>query len=384
MAEEHHPALFEPFALKGLVLRNRFVMPPMTRGFSPDGVPGADVAAYYARRAAADVALCITEGVGVDHPAALGSGSMEERNVPVLHGAAVSGWQGVTDAVHKAGGLIMPQLWHMGPIRRNGTGPHPGAATLRPSGIWGPLDGSVSMPQIYRDDVAPETAPMTDEDIADVIAAYGRSAANAKAAGFDGVAVHGAHGYLIDSFFWDGTNKRTDRWGGSIAARTAFGVEVIRAIRAAIGPNLPISFRFSQWKIQDYGGSLAATPDDLAALLLPLAEAGVDMFEASTRIFDAPAFAGSDLTLAGWAKAITGCAVAAVGGVGLSKDLQSSFGGGTVTVNNLDRVERLIASGEFDLIQVGRSLIMDPEFVRKVKTGQDFAPFRLEAYGALA
>lgn len=383
MAAPRYPELFEPFDLKGLRLRNRFVMPPMTRGFSPGGVPGDDVAAYYERRAAADVALCITEGVGIDHPAALGAGTMREDDVPVLHGeAALAGWRRVVDAVHGAGGWIMPQLWHMGLVRRDGTGAHPDAPSLRPSGIWGPSDKAMLPPE-YLADVTADTASMTDEDIADAIAAFARSAANARSVGFDGVALHGGHSYLIDSFFWSGTNRRRDRWGGSIENRVRFGVEVVRAIRAAIGPDMPISFRFSQWKIHDYAASIAANPDELAAMLQPLAEAGVDLFEASTRIYSTPAFDGSDLTLAGWTKKLTGAAVAAVGGVGLSKDLQSSFAGGTVPLDNLDGVARRIGEGEFDLIETGRSLVMDPQFVRTVRDGEPFAPFRLDAYATL-
>src|SRR3546814_852750 len=104
--------LFEPFNLAGLKLRNRFVMSPMTRNFSPGGIPGDNVAAYYRRRAKADVGLIVTEGIGIDHPAALGSGSMGEHDVPVLHGEAVQAWKRVVDGVHAAGGLIVPQLWH--------------------------------------------------------------------------------------------------------------------------------------------------------------------------------------------------------------------------------------------------------------------------------
>ncbi len=375
-------ALFQPFALKGLTLRNRIVMSPMTRNFSPGGVPGADVAAYYRRRAEADVGLIVTEGIGIDHPSAIGAGSMGEHDIPLLHGDAVAAWGNVVAGVHAAGGLIVPQLWHMGVIRRAGTGPVPGARSMRPSGVWGPFDKAM-VPPDYVAAMTPPTAPMTDEDIADVIAGYGRSAANAKAAGFDGVAIHGAHGYLIDSFFWAETNRRDDAWGGEPARRVRFGVEVVRAIRAAIGPDLPILFRFSQWKLQDYDARPAATPDELAALLVPLAEAGVDLFDASTRIYSRPAFAGSDLTLAGWARRLTGRPVMAVGGVGLSKDLQSSFVEETVMIDNLAAVAAYVARGEFDLVGVGRGLLMDPEWVRKARDGGAFVPFRLQAYGSL-
>src|SRR3546814_16255928 len=97
--------------------------------------------------------------------------------------------------------VIGPQRWHMGVIRQEGTGPHPDAPSLRPSGSWWPTDKAM-MPPEYLERMSMPTTPMTENEIADVIAAYGRSAANAQAAGFDGIAIHGAHGYLIDSFLW--------------------------------------------------------------------------------------------------------------------------------------------------------------------------------------
>jgi len=253
---------------------------------------------------------------------------------------------------------------------------------MRPSGSWGPT-GNARLPPAYLAEVASPIAPMTEADIAEVIAAYGRSAANAKAAGFDGVAIHGAHGYLIDNFFWAGTNTRRDAWGGDLARRARFGAAVVAAIRAAIGPELPIVFRFSQWKLQDYEARNAETPDELAALLTPLAEAGVDLFDASTRIFSAPAFPGSDLGLAGCIRKLTGRPTMTVGGVGLSKDLQTSFVEETQMIDNLASVAERFLRGEFDLVGVGRGLLMDPEWVVKACTGAPFRPFRLQAYGTL-
>jgi 2,4-dienoyl-CoA reductase-like NADH-dependent reductase (Old Yellow Enzyme family) len=276
----------------------------------------------------------------------------------------------------------MPQLWHMGPIRQAGTGPHPEAESMRPSGIWGPMD-KAALPPAYLAAVAAPRAAMSEEDIADIIAAYGRSAANAVKAGFDGIALHGAHGYLIDSFLWDGTNTRTDGWGGAAERRVRFAVEVVKAVRAAIGAALPIVFRFSQWKLQDYNAAIARTPDELGALLVPLAEAGVDLFDASTRIFSTPAFEGSQMGLAGWARKLTGRPSMAVGGVGLSRDLQSSFSQPTQMVDNIGLVAERFGRGEFDLVAVGRGLIMDPAWVIKARTGAAFAPFRLQAYATL-
>jgi 2,4-dienoyl-CoA reductase-like NADH-dependent reductase (Old Yellow Enzyme family) len=376
--------LLTGFELRGLKLRNRIVMSPMTRGFSPGGVPGQNVADYYSRRAQRKVGLIITEGVGVDHPAALGAGSMNEDNVPVLHGqAALEGWKRVVDSVHAAGGLIFPQLWHMGPIRQANSGPHPAAASCRPSGIWGPANGLASMSPAYLESMRQVTRPMKDSEIADVIAGFGRSAANAKAIGFDGIAVHGAHGYLIDSFFWKETNQRTDAWGGEINARARFGAEIVRAIRRAIGPDLPIMFRFSQWKLQDYNGRTAGTPAELESLLRILADAGVDIFDASTRRYQEPPFTGSPLTLAGWTKKLSGKPCMAVGGVGLQKDLPGTFENGSEAFDNLADVRSRIAGGEFDLIAVGRSILGDPDWVIKVERREPLQRFNLQAFATL-
>ncbi len=274
MREDLAP-LFTQFSCGSLTLSNRFVMSPMTRKFSPDGVPGDDVAAYYRRRAMAKVGLIITEGVGVDHPSAIGHGSMAEENIPVLHGeAAIAGWRKVVERVHAAGGRIIPQLWHMGGIRQEGTPPHPDAKSMRPN-------------------------DMSEADIAEMIAAFARSVVNAKTVGFDGVALHGGHGYLIDSFLWAGTNTRDDAWGGDISRRTRFAAELVKALRAEVGPDFPILFRISQWKLQDYEARLAETPEELAVIVGMLAEAGVDIFDVSTRVFSVPAFRGSDKGLAG-------------------------------------------------------------------------------------
>ena len=110
--------LFTPLSVRGVTLANRIVMSPMTRGFSPGGVPSQDVASYYRRRAEGETGLIITEGVGIDHPSALGEAGLGENSIPTLAGAeSVAGWRRVTDEVHESGGVIFPQLWHMGPMK---------------------------------------------------------------------------------------------------------------------------------------------------------------------------------------------------------------------------------------------------------------------------
>ena len=358
MREELAP-LFTPFTCGPLSLRNRFAMSPMTRNRSPGGVPGSDVAAYYERRAMANVGLIVTEGVGVDHRSAIGHGTMGEENVPVMHGeAALAGWRKVVDRVHAAGGKIVPQLWHMGGLRTEGTPPFPDVASL-----------------------SPET--MSEADIAAIIAAFARSAANAQAAGFDGIALHGGHGYLLDAFKWTGTNHRDDAWGGDLLRRARFPAEVVRAVRAAVGPDFPIFYRLSQWKLQDYDAWLAETPEELGVIVGALADAGVDIFDVSTRVFATPAFAGSDRGLAGWVRHFSGKPTMTVGGIGFDKELAASFAQPTRAIDNLPEVLRRFEAGEFDLVATGRALLMDAGWVLKAQKGEPFAPFRLEAYGSL-
>lgn len=144
---------------------------------------------------------------------------------------------------------------------------------------------------------------MSVQDIKEVIEAFARAARDAQMLGFDGVEIHGAHGYLIDQFFWDYTNKRTDQYGGkTLAERTRFAMELVQAVRNAVGKEFPIDFRFSQWKLGNYDAKLAYSPEELESLLIPLSNAGVDIFRASTRRFWEPEFPGSPLNLAGWTK----------------------------------------------------------------------------------
>jgi 2,4-dienoyl-CoA reductase-like NADH-dependent reductase (Old Yellow Enzyme family) len=193
-------------------------------------------------------------------------------------------------------------------------------------------------------------------------------------AGFDGVALHGGHGYLIDNFLWEGTNQRDDRWGGDRARRGAFAVEIVRRIRAEIGQGPPIFFRFSQWKQQDFKATLADTPEELAEVLCPLAVAGVDVFDASVRYFNRAAFEGSPVSLAGWAKQVTGKASMAVGGVGINQGVYDTAKK-AATVDNVELLLKRFNAGEFDLVAVGRAMLGDPHWARKSRSGEEIRAF---------
>lgn len=345
--------LFKPFNCKNLALPNRIVMAPMTREHSPNGIPGPDVADYYARRAAADVGLIITEGTTVDR-----DGASSDPNIPNFHTeAALGGWKNVVDKVHSKNGKIAPQLWHMGMMRKPGTGPHPDAPSDSPSGLT--HTGKQVLPE------------PSEEDVADMISAYAKAAGEAAKLGFDCVEIHGAHGYLIDQFFWDSMNQRSDKYGGSLQNRARFGADIIREIRKSIGPDMPIILRWSQWKQQDYKIKLADTPEKLESFLGVFVDAGVDILHCSTRRFWEPEFEGSDLNLAGWAKKLTGLPTIAVGSVGLSVDFISTLVKQEQSATqSLDELEDRMDKGEFDLVAVGRALLQDPLWAQKVKQGR--------------
>ena len=355
MTQSAIDVLFQPARIKGLELKNRIVMAPMTRNFAPNGVPDAAIAEYYRRRAAADVGLIVSEGTTIARPA-----SKNLPRIPDFHGAALDGWKHVIDAVHGAGGKMGPQIWHVGAVPGPGTDWTPAVEPEGPSGLGSPGK--------------PFGATMSDEDIADTIAAFASAAADAKALGFDTFEIHGAHGYLIDQFFWHGTNERSDRWGGAtIAERSRLAAEVLKAMRAAVGPDFPIILRVSQWKQQDYKARLTTTPDEMTQWLQPLVEAGADILHCSQRRFWEPEFPeldGADgLNFAGWAKKLTGAATISVGSVGLDGEFLASFSGKGAQTASLDKLVARMEREEFDLIAVGRALLSDAQWASKVKAG---------------
>jgi 2,4-dienoyl-CoA reductase-like NADH-dependent reductase (Old Yellow Enzyme family) len=212
---------------------------------------------------------------------------------------------------------------------------------------------------------------MTDFEVADAISAFAAAAGDARRLGFDAVELHGAHGYLIDQFFWQGTNERNDAFGGpSISERGRFAAEILTAVRAAVGPDFPVIIRLSQWKQQDFAARLAPTPQDLEAWLGPLVAAGADIIHCSQRRFWEPEFEGSDLNFAGWAKKITGVPTITVGSVGLSGDFISAYGGEGSKPASLDELIRRLDRGDFDLVAVGRAVLQDPVWAVKVREGR--------------
>ena len=352
--------LCQPASVAGLNLKNRIVMAPMTRSFSKDGIPTSKVAAYY--KARASCGLIITEGTVIDHPAANGY-----KDVPRFYGEKpLLGWKKVVDAVHEEGAKIFPQLWHVGKVRRLGQEPDPSVPA------YGPMEIKKEGRVIVKG--------MTQEDISDVVTAFANAAREAEKLGFDGVEIHGAHGYLIDQFFFSGTNQRQDGYGGSLENRCRFAAEVVSAARSQVSSSFPICFRFSQWKMTDYNARLCENEKELERMLGILVSAGVDIFHSSTRKFWLPEFSGSPLTLAGWTQKLSGKPAIAVGSVGLLEDFISTFKPdfeGDSGITSLSRLQGPLSSGEFSLVAVGRALISNPDFAKKVASGryEDLIPY---------
>lgn len=370
--------LFTPFTLRGVTLPNRIVMPAMGIGACDDGMPDDHHADYYARRAEGGAALVMTEGVYIDHPSS-GDNPLLGR----FHGErALDGWRKVAAKVHAAGGLCFPELWHVGLIyatadMQNGKPRYrEELGQVSPSGYIAP-----------GHKVADE---MTAAQIAQVIDAYGRGAETAMLLGFDGIEIHGGHGYLIDQFLWSKTNRRTDRYGGTARARGQFAADVVAECRRRVGPDKPIVMRISHWKMVDYTARIAATPDELGELLGPMVDAGVDLFDCSQRRFWDPAFAGSDLNLAGWVKQVTGTPTMTIGSIGLDCEMLASLGTeakvADTNLASLDELGRRFDRGEFDLVGIGRAIIAEPDWAHIVRRGdlhqlKPFSPAVIE--GAL-
>ena len=346
--------LFTPFTLNRLALPNRWVMPAMQRGMCVGGAPTAELAAYYRRRAEGGVPLIIGESGAIDHPS-----STVQPTSAHINASTRDGWARCVSEVGEAGGAMLLQLWHEGALRTDGQ-------ALSPSGLAHP--GRTS------------GRAATLAELAEIRDGFVRSALIAREVGAAGVEVHAAHGYFLDQFLWHGTNVRSDGYGGpDVAHRARFPAEIVAAIRAACGPDFVITLRFSQWKEADYGARVAATPDELATLAVLLREAGVDALHCSNRRFWLGEWDGDSRNLAGWTRVVSGLPTITVGSVGLDTDVMTVFmegvDPGARVAEAIEELEQRLAAGEFDLVAVGRALIGDPDFVRKVEQ-HDYAAIR--------
>jgi len=328
-------ALFQPVRIGALDLANRIVMSPMTRARAGDGlVPVAINAEYYAQRAGAG--LIITEATQVSVEA---QGYIDTPGL--FTPAQIAGWRAVTDAVHARGGKIMVQLWHTGRMSDNefqpgGRAPGAPSAIQAKAMIFTAANG-------YTNAAMPRALAI--EEIAQVVEDFRKSSRHAIEAGFDGVEIHGAHGYLLDSFLRDGPNQRTDRYGGSIENRARLLLEVATACAAEIGGSR-LGVRLAP--VSPAGDSFDSNPQPLfesvVEQLNPLGLAFLDIVEGAT---------GGPRDFAPFDYAA----------------LRRRFDGAWMVNNGYDRAMALeaVASGAADLVAFGRAFIANPDLVRRLK-----------------
>ncbi len=340
--------LFTPTTLGSLPLKNRIVMAPMTRCRAIDNVPNELMASYYTQRASAG--LIITEGVA---PSPNGLGYA--RQPGIFSAEQVQGWQRVTASVHAAGGKIFVQLMHDGRICHPANmqaGSHIVApsALAAPGEMWTDSQGM----QPY-----PVPTAMTEADIAAAIQEFVHGCKNAIEAGFDGVELHGANGYLIDQFFNTATNQRTDQWGGSVENRIRFAVAVAKACAAAIGAE-HIGMRISPYGA--FNGTLADAEMD--ALYLQLIEALNAIGLVYIHIVDHSSMGAPEVSPA------------------LKANIRANFKGTYILSGGYDaaRANADLDAHKGDLVAFGKPFIANPDLVHKLQTGAaltapDFSTF---------
>ncbi|WP_372368901.1 12-oxophytodienoate reductase [Candidatus Uabimicrobium sp. HlEnr_7] len=342
--------IFTPISFGRLQLRNRIVMAPMTRRKAKkDGIPTPEIVEYYKRRAQGEVGLIISEGTGIDSFHAY-----DTLTVPRFENDdQLAGWEQVVNAIHAEGSAFAPQLWHTGRFADNPIGP-----------------SACKMPERGDGTLRPEVQEMSEHHFAQVLEAYINAAKNAEDIGCDAIEIHGAHGYLLDSFLSPVTNQRQDQYGGSLENRLRFPIEVVKAIRSAVAKDFPIIYRFSQWQLDDYNQLKFQNPQELQVWTDALKNAGVDILHVSTYDATAPGFPSvNDKTLCGWTKELSGLSCIAVGKVAVSLTFNNAYGEEQDEISSPQPAFDLVKNGEADLIAVGRSLIANPDWVKIVKRG---------------
>jgi len=334
---ETSPSLFDPFRLGAMTLPNRVVMAPLTRNRAGEGfVPSPLAAKYYGLRA--EAGLLITEASQISQ-----QGQGYQDTPGIYTDAQVEGWKKVTDAVHAKGGHIVIQLWHVGRVSHVSLQPN-GGAPVAPSAI-------VANTKTYVNNGFAETSqPRALElsEIPGIVADYRRAAANAIKAGFDGVEIHGANGYLIDQFLKDGSNTRTDQYGGSIENRARFLLEVVDAITAEIGAGRT-GLRLSP--VSPANGVSDSNPQALFNHVVEELEKRhllyIHVVEGAT---GGPRDVAPDFSF---------------------EELRKRFSGPWMVNNgyDFDLAQRAVGEGKADLVAFGKPFISNPDLVERLRRG---------------
>ncbi len=332
------PTLFDPISFGSIECTNRIVMAPLTRGRAEDGaIPGDLMVEYYTQRASA--------GLIVAEATAISTQGYGWINAPAIYNDEhMKGWKKVTDAVHKAGGKIVLQLWHMGRISHSDF--HDGALPVAPSAI--PAEGGLRVPSGEKKPL--ETPrPLEESEIPAIVQDYVTAAKRAMDAGFDGVEIHAANGYLLDEFLRDGTNKRTDSYGGSIENRARFTLEVVKAVTQAIGAD-KTGIRLSPTNPKN------DIEDSAPEALFPYVAAELDKFGLAYLHIMEP---------------LPGHMLADPQGREILPAIRAAFKGPLISNGgyNADTGNKALAAQKADAIAYGMSFIANPDLVKRFETG---------------
>lgn len=342
--------LFTQADINGLALRNRFAVAPMTRvSAAADGTATETMKRYYERFAKGGFGLLITEGLFVDQ--AFSQGYLHQPGIS--DEAQALAWKPIVDAAHHHDARIFAQIMHSGALGyanrfRDGT---VGPSAVKPKGQQSEL--------YYGQGGFPMPRAMTDEEIADAIEGFADSARRAvRIAGFDGVELHGANGYLIDQFLTDYTNSRTDRWGGNTQRRTEFLLAVFTAVRAKIGAAVPLGARISQGKVNHFFHKWQGRDEDAEIIFGSLADAGADFIHVTEFEAWQPAFEGGRASLAALARRFAPNAAIIANG----------------SLHDLVRAEEMLHRGA-DVIAIGRGALANPDLPRRTEAARNLAAF---------
>jgi 2,4-dienoyl-CoA reductase-like NADH-dependent reductase (Old Yellow Enzyme family) len=339
----HHDTLFSSTAIGDVDLGNRIAVAPMTRvSATADGVPTDRIGAYYRVFAEGGFGLLITEGLYVDR----GTSQGYLFQPGIANSAQAEAWARVVDEVHASGAKFFAQLMHAGSQSQGN--PHTsttwGPSAVRPKGEQLAMyrgSGPFQMPEA-----------MTAEHITHVRATFVTAARMARDAGFDGVEIHGANGYLLDAFLTDYLNTRTDGYGGSVANRVRLAAEVCGDVAAAVGADIAVGIRISQGKVSDNVHRWAGGEDDAAKIFTALADTGIDYIHTTEYRALAPAFTNTAKSLAKLAKSYSGLSIIANGHLDDPRDAAA-----------------LIDSGAADVVALAKPALANRDWPHRVRTG---------------
>ena len=342
-----------------LRLRNRLAVAPMTRVSATEaGLATAEMARYYERFAKGRFGLVITEGLYTDQKYAQG--------YPFQPGLSdveqAKAWRGVTDLIRVHNGSVFAQLMHAGALSQ---GNRFETATAAPSAVQ---PKGAQMKFYYGEGQYPLPQAMSDEDIADAIAGFAQAAVLAtQTAGFDGIEIHGANGYLLDQFLTDYTNQRDDRWGGNVQERIGLTLEVIKAVKAAVGTLAPVGVRISQSKVNDYEHKWAEGEAAAEVIFGSLKDAGVDFIHVTEFEAWKPAFIEGNTSLVELARRYAPqVAIIANGGLAVPHHAEQALRDGA------------------DVIALGKAALANPDLPRRLATHTALAEFDSSILGPIA